>query len=227
MIEIVSATRFSETDFWNKSALGLSLRRLRYDRRLVPRIAVENRRGLPEVFNARLLAQDSADLLVFVHDDVWIDDYFLADHIIEGLRTYDVLGVAGNRRRVPNQRGWAFIDHVDGKFVWDAKANLSGSIGHGKTAAGAVSYYGPLPADCELLDGVFMAASKPLLKARSVAFDTRFDFHFYDIDFCRSARQAGLRLGTWPICLTHQSGGAFGSESWHQRYRAYIDKWGD
>jgi GT2 family glycosyltransferase len=84
-----------------------------------------------------------------------------------------------------------------------------------------------VPADCELLDGVFLAARKSALTAKGVLFDPRFDFHFYDMDFCRSARQRGLRLGTWPIGLTHQSGGAFGTEKWNDKYQAYLKKWGD
>ena len=47
VIEIVSATRFSESEFWIKTALGASLRRLAHDTRLVARIAYSNRRGLP------------------------------------------------------------------------------------------------------------------------------------------------------------------------------------
>src|SRR5262250_1136978 len=116
MIEIVSATRLGESDFWEKAPLGLSLRRLVNDIRLVPRLAFANSRGLPEIFNARILAQDSAEILVFVHDDVWIDDYFLADRVLEGCQAFDVIGVAGNRRRVRNQPGWAFVDC---KFAWD------------------------------------------------------------------------------------------------------------
>lgn len=42
MIEIVAATRFAEADFWRKSALGWSLRRLAYDSRLVARIAFDS-----------------------------------------------------------------------------------------------------------------------------------------------------------------------------------------
>jgi hypothetical protein len=36
-----------------------------------------------------------------------------------------------------------------------------------------------------------------------------------------------LRLGTWPICLTHQSigEGSFGSSQWNEKYRAYLRKW--
>jgi len=131
---------------------------------------------------------------------------------------------AGNRRRVPGQPGWAF---VDAKFSWDERANLSGSVGHGKTPFGAVSHFGPAPADCELLDGVLLAARADALRQSGVRFDERFAFHFYDLDFCRSLRQQGLRIGTWPLAVTHQSGGAFGTPAWQQAHRSYQDKWPD
>ncbi len=224
MIEIVSATRLSESEFWNTSPLGISLRRLVYDERLVTSLTFDNRRGLPEIYNARISAGASSEILIFVHDDVWIDDYFLADRVIAGLRNYDVIGVAGNRRKVQYQPAWAFVDT---KLTWDDRAHLTGSVAHGKQPFGPVSFFGVVPADCELLDGVFLAAKKAALKENEVFFDMRFDFHFYDMDFCRSARQRGLRLGTWPICLTHQSEGAFGTQQWSQKYRAYIEKWGN
>jgi GT2 family glycosyltransferase len=223
MIDIVSATRLGLDAFWSTSPLGLSLQRLSHDSRLArAHVAYENRRGLPEIYNERIAAADSSGILVFVHDDVWIDDYFLADRILAGLQDYDVIGLAGNRRRKPSQPGWAFVDD---QFTWDDMANLSGAIAHGKQPFGALSAFGPVPADCELLDGVFLAAKTASLRERQVAFDPRFDFHFYDMDFCRSARRQGLRLGTWPICMTHQSDGAFGSEAWRQKYRVYLEKW--
>jgi GT2 family glycosyltransferase len=224
MIEVISATRLSSTEFWSTAALGISLRRLAHDTRLVAHIAFENQRGLPEVFNARINAGDGGEILVFIHDDVWVDDYFLADRVIDGLRTFDVLGVAGNRRRVPHQPAWAFIDE---KLTWDTAtaAYLSGSVAHGSDPCGAISVFGTVPAACELLDGVFLAATKSRLRAATVQFDPRFDFHFYDMDFCRTARLAGLRLGTWPICLTHQSGGVFGSARWNEGRRRYQQKW--
>jgi len=60
-----------------------------------------------------------------------------------------------------------------------------------------------------------------------VSFDPRFDFNFYDMDFCRSSRQRELRLATWPISLTHQSVGAFGTDQWTEKYGLYLKKWGD
>jgi GT2 family glycosyltransferase len=223
MLSVISATRSSESEFWNSSALGISLRRLANDERLIPCIAFENQRGLPEVYNTRINASDSQELLLFVHDDVWIDDYFLADRISEGLQHFDVLGVAGNRRRLENQPAWAFANV---QFTWDQRVYLSGAVAHGQQPFGPVSYFGPAPQECELLDGVFLAARKSVLVNNGVQFDPRFDFHFYDLDFCRTARQQGLRLATWPICLTHQSGGGFGSPSWQAQHRVYIDKWG-
>ncbi len=222
MIEIVSATRLSESEFWNKAALGISLLRLAKVTRLVANISFENRLGLADVFNARINAEESQDILVFIHDDVWIDDDLFCDRVMEGLKTFDVIGVAGNRRRVKNQPAWSFIDD---KFTWDGKANLSGRVAHGSNPLGDISTYGDAPAECELLDGVFLAVEKSKIRLKGVRFDPRFDFHFYDMDFCRSAREKGLRLGTWPISLTHQSGGAFGSKSWLEKYRLYQDKW--
>ena len=224
MIEIVSATRLSESDFWNKSALGISLRGLAHDRRIVARPTFANRRGLPEIYNERILAEDCGDMIVFIHDDVWIDDDRLVDRVIEGLRDYDVIGVVGNRRRVQHQPNWAFIDT---KPTWDDKTHLTGSVAHGEHPLGQVSSYGPAPADCELLDGLFLAVRTEALKRSKLVFDPRFDFHFYDMDFCRSARQRELRLGTWPIRLTHQSTGGAGTPPWMLMYRAYLEKWGN
>jgi len=222
MIEIVSATRRSEADFWEKSALGLSLRRLAFDKRMVVRVAYENKRGLPVIYNAALASNDGSDILVFIHDDVWLDDYFFADRLMEGLKVFDVIGVAGNRRIVKGQTAWAFVDT---QLTWDARHNLSGLVAHGNEAFGTISYFGPVPAACELLDGVFLAARKERLRKQQVWFDPRFDFHFYDMDFCRAARAAGLRLGTWPICLTHQSEGAFGTAPWRLNFERYRAKW--
>ena len=136
MIEIVSASRLGQSEFAAKAALGLSLRRLEFDNRLRASIAFANRAGLPDIFNSRIRAADAAEILAFMHDDVWIDDHFFADRVIEGLQHYDVIGAAGNRRRVPGQPAWAF---VDSKLTWDERANLSGSVAHGQQPFGRKS----------------------------------------------------------------------------------------
>jgi GT2 family glycosyltransferase len=222
MIEIISATRHNEQFFWERSPLGISLRRLSFDIRLTPYITFSNTTGIGEIYNRRINSPSSNDILAFIHDDVWIDDFYLTDHIVQGLEHYDVIGVAGNVRRVPCQPSWAFMNDT---FTWDEKKNLTGAVAHGPAPFGMISYYGNVPADCELLDGVFLATRRSKLNASNVYFDPAFKFHFYDLDFCRTARQNNLRLGSWPIAITHESGGSFGSLEWKNMYATYLQKW--
>ena len=133
-------------------------------------------------------------------------------------------GVAGNKRRVPKQPSWAFIDD---KLTWDHPSNLSGIVGHGNQFPCPVSSYGAPGQMCKLLDGVFLSAKSSTLRKHGVQFDERFDFHFYDLDFCRQAELKNLRLGTIPIGLIHQSGGNFSSNQWKAGYARYLDKWGE
>jgi hypothetical protein len=224
-VQIVSATQLSEADFWQKSALGQSMRQhMATDSRLSISVAFENRRGLSELFNQAIAQNEENTVLVFVHDDVWLDEAFLVDSVLAGLCAFDVIGVAGNRRRLPKQPAWPFVDL---NCTWDERDHLSGRVAHGRDGHGQLGVYGPTPAACVLLDGVLLAARNGTLRQHQMQFDPQFDFHFYDLDFCRSATQAGLRLGTWPVALTHQSGGAFGSARWRQLYGQYMQKWKD
>jgi GT2 family glycosyltransferase len=221
-IEIISATRNSEKDFWTRSALGVSLKRIPFEDVPISRITFNNKKGLPVIYNEGIEKGQEDSLLAFIHDDVWIEDYFFPQRIVEGLNRYDVIGLAGNRRRINGQPSWAFINQ---SFVWDDGQNLTGAVAHGRHPFGPVSFFGKTPAECEFLDGLFLAAKRSSLVKANCYFDSVFNFNFYDMDFCRTARKAGLVLGTWPICVTHQSGGGFGTENWKRDYKAYMEKW--
>lgn len=228
-IRFVCATREGKDDFLAATALGRSLAALRAMRALDIRVFPRNRAGLPAVYNQAIdeTANDPA-ILVFIHDDVSICDFFWADKVEAGLAQFDVIGLAGNRRRIPGQPGWAFIGRANGKLAWDAKANLSGVVGHGDGfPCRNLSVYGPSGQPCKLLDGVMLAVDSATLHASALRFDPRFMFHFYDLDFCRQAELKNLRLGTWPISVVHRSGGNFGSDAWSTGYRAYLEKYGE
>lgn len=223
-VAFVAATRLTQDDFWTDSALGASLQRIKGDARVDIHLSFENASGLPEIYNRALKSCVNADIVVFLHDDVWLADERLFEKLEAALARFDVVGVAGNVRRVAAQPAWAFSCISNSEFVWDHDY-LSGAIHHGNPGGHELSSFGPAPARCELLDGVFLACRRSELVRREVGFDERFAFHFYDLDFCRSARQAGLKLGTWPIDLIHQSQGAFGSPGWIQAYEVYLGKW--
>jgi Glycosyltransferase like family len=230
VVEVISATRHDEQAFWARSALGQSLRRLRFDERITHSIAFENKAGLSEIYNRQIRASKADNILLFVHDDVWINDFFLAERLLKGLETFDVIGVAGNKRRVPRQPAWIFGGFdANGQFAFDDPRNFSGAVAHGDATSGEVSNYGEVPAACELLDGVLLAARRTTLLNARVLFDPDFRFHFYDMDFCRTARRQKLRLGTWKIAITHQSEGdgpgGNGSVEWRTAYATYLSKW--
>lgn len=223
-LKVVSATRLSERDFWRTSALGRSLKPWLSNPMISTDIRFNNGEGLPRIYNPHLRDAQSPDVLLWVHDDVWLDDSEWFPKVMVALARFDIVGVAGNTRISPHQPAWLFSKRENDQFVWDSEY-LSGAIGHGILSRGKISHYGPAPAACQLLDGVFLAVRSSVVRASHVLFDERFDFHFYDMDFCRSARRAGLSLATWPIALTHQSSGSFGSPAWQAGLACYLKKW--
>lgn len=224
IMHFISATRCSEQAFWETTPLGKSLVPLLKNKNVKASISFDNAEGLPAIYNRRLKAADSTEILIFLHDDVWLTDGFLLEKLRLALKKFDVVGVAGNRRRLALQPAWAFSRCDSSGFVWDWPW-LSGAVAHGNPDHSEISEYGASPASCQLMDGVFLAAPAELLKASHVTFDERFTFDFYDLDFCRSATSAGLMLGTWPIGIIHESGGLFGKPSWEAARLAYFIKW--
>jgi hypothetical protein len=183
-----------------------------------------NRTGLPVLYN-EAVRQSSSDaaILIFIHDDVHLCDFFWPMHIVNGLQAFDIVGLVGNTRRLPGQPAWCF---KNSSFVWDDSGNLSGSVAHGTGFPPTVlNRFGPPGKAVKLLDGFFLAVRSETLLSRGIRFDESFDFHFYDMDFCRQAEQHGLRMGTWTLSAIHESGGAFGTSAWQQGYQKYLDKW--
>jgi GT2 family glycosyltransferase len=216
-IRVVCATRETDENFHARTALGrsLGLYGSLFELRLFP----SNSAGLPHAYNTAIReAEVDPATLVFVHDDVHLLDFYWPGRVAQGLEKFDVLGLAGNRRRVAGQPAWRFIDD---RFTRDQRENLSGVVAHGRNwPADHIGAYGPPGYEVKLLDGLLLAARSETLHAKQVLFDEAFDFHFYDLDFCRTAELRGLRMGTWSI-----SDGAFGTPGWQLGYQRYLSKW--
>src|SRR5437899_270372 len=103
---------------------------------------------------------------------------------------------------------------------------LSEADFHAKSALGRSLqvFKGPPAQECRLLDGVLLAVRKSTFDKTGIRFDERFDFHFYDLDFCRQCEAQRIRMGTIPLSIIHASGGSvFGSPSWRENYKKYLD----
>lgn len=229
-IRFVTATRLDAAAFFASTALGKSLQFYRTFPRgqaIELRLFPNNSESLSTCYNKAIEeAVDHPAILIFVHDDVYLNDFYWAQHLIDGLKAFDIVGLAGNRRRAPGQASWMFLDDA---FHRDDDANLSGVIGHGQGFPDLIelSFYGAPGQEVKLLDGVFLAARSHALVRTKLRFDPRFQFHFYDLDFCRQAEIAGLRMGTWAISAIHASVGRLGVDAWREAYVAYLEKYGE
>ncbi|WP_321886125.1 O-linked N-acetylglucosamine transferase family protein [Paraburkholderia bannensis] len=223
-IRLVCGTRSSRERFTSDTALGRSLKLYAQLPDLELQLFDSNSRGLSSIYNAAIEdAKQNPAILVFVHDDVWLQDFFWAERIRESLARFDVVGLAGNVRRVARQPAWAFTPALQ----WDEKQYLSGTVGHGKGfPCDIASNFGPSGQACKLLDGLLLIADSDTLVRSGLRFDEQFTFHFYDMDLCRQAELKRLRMGTWPISVVHESGGAFNSPAWREGYERYLGKYG-
>jgi len=222
-VKVVVATRETQDRFFANTATGRSLA-LRNIPGVEVVLAPENQEGLPAVYNRAIEAsRGDPALLIFMHDDIHLCDFYWADQAAAALARFHIAGIAGNKRRVPHQPSWAFLDT---KFTWDNFDNLSGIVGEGKGfPPKGLSIFGPPGQEVKLLDGLMLIAHSDTLIAHDLRFDERFDFNFYDLDFCRQAELKNLKMGTWPLSVVHESNGNFLSESWREGYRKYIEKW--
>ena len=225
-IKLVVATQLSQQDFFDKSATGRSTRRTSPPN-VELRLAPNNKMGLPTVYN--WIINESANdpaILIFSHDDLHFLDFHWAQRVVEGLNSFEIIGVAGNKSRIDRQPGWAFVENKN-QVQWDKPEHLSGTVAHGKLFPPEnISHFGPARQQVKLLDGVFLACHSQTLIEKNIRFDELFDFHFYDLDFCRQAEDKGVTCGTWDISVMHESGGRFGSPAWQKGYQKYMDKWG-
>ncbi len=224
-IRFVVATRESTNDFFTKTATGRSL--AFYNPPGVELILYpENKSGLSKVYNQAIEeSQNNSCIMVFSHDDIHFIDFYWQSKIFEALKYFEIIGLAGNKKIEKKQPSWLFIDE---KFTISSKDNLSGVVGHGtQFPPKNLSVYGPPCQQVKLLDGLFLFCKNQTLLKNDIRFDERFDFHFYDLDLCRTANLKDISLGTWDISVIHESQGNLSSPSWNENRIKYFEKWGN
>jgi len=179
-----------------------------------------NTRGLSECYNVILNEHAGRhEILVFLHDDIAIWDILIREKLMHAVNALDyaVVGVAGAET-------FDFTPWND--IVWWVgvpETKRHGSVEH-HLADGRlrVTSYGPTPARCAVIDGVFIAVD--MRRIGAVRFDPRFKFHYYDLDFCLAAQAAGLPIGVTNIHLLHDSSGVFGDEAHRAAQAVFLAK---
>lgn len=160
------------------------------------------------------------DCVVLMHDDVQIDDYNWSDKVEEAFKEYDVVGLAGAHHvTVKEPALWHLMSEQN---QW------SGAVAHPANDKQIfVTNFGPTPARCLVLDGLFLA-----IKVSSITDKIRFDenipaiAHHYDIDFCLTCNENKLKLTTWPIWAVHKSPGLKDpSQEFMVSQSYFLNKW--
>jgi len=165
-------------------------------------IIPNNSSGLSEIYNEhiRIGFKNNYDIIAFIHDDVRIEDSMFQKKLYQAVQKKNIIGVAGTseitlgkpalwHKMSPNEKHW------------------SGAVAHPYEGGVRMTHFGTSPKDCIVLDGLFIAARLTDLLDNNLFFDTQFQFHHYDLDFCLQAHLKGLELTTWPIWLYHNSPG--------------------
>lgn len=219
-ILIVCATPLDKDTFWDTAPLAEYLRRISLGHSNIDYwITYENEHGLSRVYNRFITGLYADKIIIFVHDDVCIEDISLYEKINKAILEYDVIGLAGS---TPNKLSSPALWNVMGKrHTW------SGAVAHKYPNNDILmTTFGPTPRRCLLVDGLFIAINTEKVLKTSIKFDEQFFFHFYDLDFSLAANKGNLKIGTWPIWVVHSGlGDSFHTPEWKEQEQKFTAKW--
>lgn len=182
-------------------------------------IRITNARSLAEGYN-RGMARSRGELLIFCHDDIEFLQSDFAARIVEHLKHFDLVGVAGTTRLVDGYWGTVGQPEIFGQVVQPDKD------GDGITLY--VFDIDNVPAaNVQALDGLFLAVRRPVAEALRFD-DTLFTgFHLYDTDFCYRAHLAGYRVGVCRDLLIFHNSHGDKNEDWQRYMDVFAQKYRD
>lgn len=170
-------------------------------------ILYENKTGLTKVYNSFITEENKDKKIIFIHDDVLIEDVFLFEKLDVAFEKYDIVGLAGTKKcDLTKPPAWHLMserqDHV-------------GEVAHSKDKVYWTTVFGPTDSRALIIDGLFMAVSVKRLLETGTRFDENFDYHHYDITFCLNANKNKLKIGVYPIKVTHFGlGDSMNTQEW-------------
>jgi hypothetical protein len=195
----------------------------------VPIIQIDNKEaeGICSKYNLGIAQAPQTDgWIIFAHDDAILRAGNPAEELnkMEKIGA-DIVGVAGTCK----------IPHLSPGYWW------SGITEAGFRGAGAVIHrtpgledvfhiesYGPYPQQVAALDGIWIAVKSTLLKKdKNLRFEGSFPgYHYYDADFCATARSRGYKIWVANLLFLHNKWGkGVEDPSFKQHQKLFMDKW--
>ncbi len=168
-----------------------------------------NTRGLSSCYNDILKDPDNLDKIVlFVHDDVELEDAFLVDKLLAS--PYSITGLAGTKTF--NKRCEKAAWHLS-----SPREDYVGEVAHNHNGKVWTTVFGPTKSRALLLDGLFIACKVKDLVDKDLYFNEDFGFHFYDLSFCLDANAKKVSCGVLPIRVVHHGiGDSMLTKEWEE-----------
>ena len=223
-VVLISCTRKSKEE-----APSLPLYRSYTDGLRTPLIKLDmtwdNSEGMPTVYNRKLeeYRNSSAEFLVFVHDDVYIDDLKLYEKLSlsKNKLNYDIVGLAGGLNpRLTDLALW---------HIMTEKNQQRGEVAHpaGNQGQTMTTAFGPTPSRVAIADGLFLAAHLPSINKTQWKFNENYKFHHYDIASCIDANRLSLKIGVYPIHVIHSSPGLLSihDKAWSESNSKFLEEY--
>ena len=200
-ILVVTCTRQDSSDE-NELLISKSLQGLTTDVKL--KVIYNNKESLPVVYNKYINKQIAKkhDIILFAHDDLYIDDLKLRGKLYGALEHFDIIGLAGCLNPV-----------IKKPALWhqmSSRENWRGIVNHPYNDDVNIiqaASFGPTPSRVLMIDGLFMAVNVKTALKTGWQFNDNFSFHHYDLASCIDANKLSLRIGVIPINVIHVSKG--------------------
>lgn len=203
----VIATQYNSIDFWDKSQIAIFLEKAGYTNNCS--ILFENKEGLSKVYNKFINESYKNKKIIFIHDDVLIEDLFWEEKLNIAFEKYNIVGLAGSRKvDLSKPPAWHLMSD---------KQDHRGEVAHSHQKQVWTTCFGPTESRVLVMDGLFIAVDINSLLKTGLKFDENFDFHHYDITFCLNANRNKIKMGVTPIRVIHFGlGDSMNTEDWQK-----------
>jgi hypothetical protein len=145
-------------------------------------------------------------ILLFVHDDVELNDLFLVEKLNNS--PYTVTGLAGSKT----------CDLSCEKMAWHlatTRDNMVGEVSHKKQDQIWTTVFGPSKSRALIIDGLFIAVNMEKFIKTQTKFNENFNFHHYDIAFCLECYKNKIDIGVIPLYVVHHGlGDSMMTQEW-------------
>ena len=173
--------------------------------------------SLTQIYN-KAIEQSKNDILILCHDDIYFEKNNWGQKILKHFKRnseYGILGVAGSTK-LPKSGMW-----------WEDRTKMKGIVNHENNGKKWESKYsdnlGNQIDDVVLVDGLFIAINKKIIKEKFNE-DVK-GFHFYDVDFSFRNFMKDVNIGViYDIRITHKSIGQT-NEQWEKNRREFAEKY--